>query len=147
MKTFEQDSSHYSEPDSSGVYRGPAADMPLPYLEEEAGKWRFVIPNLNTESHLELAGNSVHKAVDAFTCRDYHDPLQRHYPITITSEKTGMILKGLAALADKKVRDPLLNSDYAGKILNRIFGIDEDLGADWFLKLCEREKEAQKEYN
>ncbi len=135
------------EPLPDGVFRGPSEDMPPAYLEEEKGRIRFVIPNLNRETHLEQAGNEVHRGVDRFTCRDYTDPLQKSYPITITAEKTSIILRGLAHIADNNPHDPALTPEWARKNLDRFFGISEDLTERWFLRLCEREIEASEEYN
>lgn len=129
------------------MYRGPSCDMPPAYLEEELGVLRFVIPNLNRESHLEQAGNEVSKGDSRFTCRDYSDPLQKTYPTTISPEKTSIILRGLAYIADDKPHDPVLSAEWASLYLDKLFGVSEDLTDSWFLRLCEREIEVSQDYN
>jgi len=143
--TLKYENGHEVPP--NGIFRGNVEDMPPAYLEEEKGLIRFVIPNLNRETHLEQAGNEVHQGVDRFTCRDYSDPLQKEYPITISPEKTSIILRGLVHIADNHSHDPVLSPKWAREKLDRFFGISEDLSESWFLRLCEREIEANKDYN
>lgn len=129
------------------VFRGPSKDMPPAYLEEERGVLRFVIPNLNRETHLEQAGREVSRGMETFTCRDFSDPLQKSYPITISAEKTTIILRGLAHIADDKPHDPVLSAKWAGEYLDKLFGVSEDMTDNWFFRLCDREKEIGQDYN
>jgi hypothetical protein len=139
-------SKHESRND--GVYRGPREDMPRAYIEEECGLLRLVIPNRNVESWFEQAADNIHKGVDAFTCDDRTNPLEKNYPKTLTPYKSMNILKGIVHIAEDKSHDPVLSPLWAQKTLNYLFGIDEDLrDCDWFFNLCDREKQAKQLYN